>query len=360
MFRVTLLPALHGDCLWIEYGDPASPRRVLIDGGPIGAYQSLEDRVKALPEGEEALELAVISHVDGDHIEGMIRLIAEQNRNIAFKDVWFNGWKHLTPEPEILGAMQGEFLSALIHYKIGDNHWNAAAPFAGRAIEVPEEGPLPVSTLADGLKLTLLSPSRSTLDTLRKDWKNNIPKDFKPGDVENALKRLQTQTRLTPKGILGGAIEDDAVEPVEKVTANNGSSIAILAEFEDKRCLLLADASPKVVAASIRRLIGRGKKLSVDAVKVSHHGSAGNTTRELLSVIDCKRFLISTNGAGRPRHPHEQALRKILDMAGPGADLYFNYDSPTTRVWADAARQRQGQYTAHYPTTPSDGIWLDV
>ena len=33
MLKIEMLLAGHGDCLWIEYGDPQAPRRVLIDGG---------------------------------------------------------------------------------------------------------------------------------------------------------------------------------------------------------------------------------------------------------------------------------------------------------------------------------------
>jgi hypothetical protein len=33
MLRIEMLPAQQGDALWIEYGDPAKPRLVLIDGG---------------------------------------------------------------------------------------------------------------------------------------------------------------------------------------------------------------------------------------------------------------------------------------------------------------------------------------
>jgi hypothetical protein len=34
-FRITMLPALHGDCLWIEYGEEGDTHHVLIDGGPL-------------------------------------------------------------------------------------------------------------------------------------------------------------------------------------------------------------------------------------------------------------------------------------------------------------------------------------
>lgn len=39
MLRMEMLLAGHGDCLWIEYGDPTAPRRVLIDGGATGTYK---------------------------------------------------------------------------------------------------------------------------------------------------------------------------------------------------------------------------------------------------------------------------------------------------------------------------------
>lgn len=46
---------------------------MLIDGGPIGSYEALESRIAALPANERLFELMVLSHVDTDHIEGMVR-----------------------------------------------------------------------------------------------------------------------------------------------------------------------------------------------------------------------------------------------------------------------------------------------
>lgn len=361
MFQITLLPVSYGDSLWVEYGDPQHPRRVLIDGGPIGCYDPLEERINALPDGEKCLELTVITHVDEDHIAGIIRLIAEKNRAITFKDIWFNGWKHLTPEPEILGAMQGEFLSALIHHKLTDRKWNAAKPFQGKAIEVPDGNTLPVSTFADGLKLTLLSPTQAKLDKLRKDWKRTVPHDFTPGDLEEALKRLLEQKRLTPNGILGGGRRMDEAEPAAKLTANNESSIAFLAEFEGKSCLFLGDASPRVVEASVRLLLKERNrdKLAVDVVKVSHHGSHNNTTKSLLKIIDCKKFCVSTNGK-KFDHPHPVAIEKIIDTAGPDVELYFNYRSDTTQAWSNKTLQKSKHYTAHYPAAGQEGITVTL
>src|SRR5690606_3544619 len=90
--------------------------------------------------------------------------------------------------------------------------------------------------------------------------------------------------------------------------APNGSSIAFLAEYGGKSCLFLADAHHEVIAASISRLLEqRGQNtLHVDAVKVAHHGSAGNISDNLLALIDSLRFLISTNGA-QFGHPDAEA-----------------------------------------------------
>ncbi len=33
IFTLELLPARFGDAIWVEYGDPRSPHRMLIDGG---------------------------------------------------------------------------------------------------------------------------------------------------------------------------------------------------------------------------------------------------------------------------------------------------------------------------------------
>ena len=44
MFTIEMLPAAYGDCLWIEYGDRRSPRRILIDGGISGTYDAIVER----------------------------------------------------------------------------------------------------------------------------------------------------------------------------------------------------------------------------------------------------------------------------------------------------------------------------
>ena len=74
MLNLEMLPAAHGDCLWIEYGDGKQTRRILIDGGPAHTYPALRARMLHLPPESRRFELLVLTHIVGDHIEGILRL----------------------------------------------------------------------------------------------------------------------------------------------------------------------------------------------------------------------------------------------------------------------------------------------
>ncbi|MTV91723.1 hypothetical protein, partial [Streptococcus pneumoniae] len=70
----------------------------------------------------------------------------------------------------------------------------------------------------------------------------------------------------------------------------NGSSIAFIFEYEEKKILFGADAFPTVLLESLERLSPDGN-VSFDAVKVPHHGSKGNLNHSLLEKINCSNYL---------------------------------------------------------------------
>lgn len=352
--RVELGKALHGDCLFVEWGGPSDKHRMLVDGGPIGAYEALADRITALPAGERLFELMVLSHVDTDHIEGIVRLFAEPPAQWPFqvKDVWFNGWTHMAEE-EILGGRQGEFFSALLQHRLAPGTWNGA--FKG-AVVVPPKGPLPVVPLAGGMKITLLSPTRPKLDKMREAWRKDLKAtQIKPGDLDAAWRELGAQKKYLPdEGLLSSSDSSIATILTRQFkpdhAAANGSSIAFLAEHAGGSCLFLADAHPDAVTDSLKRLLEerRMTRLKVDAVKVAHHGSKNNTDEELVSLIDSPRFLFSTSGA-QFQHPDEEAIARIIDSAG-GRPLtfYFNYLSDYNKKWKAKDLQEKHNYSAIY------------
>jgi hypothetical protein len=347
--EIEMLRAAHGDCLWVTYGTATRTRRLLIDGGPIGTYEALQAKIDTLVPGANGFELIVLTHVDTDHVDGLVRLFAHKPGDWKFttKDVWFNGWKHL--ESETLGGNQGEFFSALIASRLGDGKWNRA--FNGNTIVVPDMGELPRVKLADDFVITLLSPTHEKLAKMKKAWEKDV-KNFTPGDLEAAWDALAKQKKYLPdKTLLGSTPEIDAeLEKQAKPdsAAANGASIAFLAEYGGMSALFLGDAHADAVAASIARLLEqRGEqRLAVDAVKVAHHGSKANINDELLALIESPNFLISTSGA-QFKHPDEEAIKRIIARSvHQPPTLHFNYRSTFTERWdSDELRDELGYLT---------------
>jgi glyoxylase-like metal-dependent hydrolase (beta-lactamase superfamily II) len=77
MFDVEMLPAREGDCLWLRYGDSKNIKQILIDGGRAATAKALKKRFAALPPKERVFELLIITHVDRDHIEGVLKIIED-------------------------------------------------------------------------------------------------------------------------------------------------------------------------------------------------------------------------------------------------------------------------------------------
>jgi hypothetical protein len=342
MFEIEMLPAREGDCLWIRYGDADAPRQVLIDGGRLGTYRDIKDRLLALPEDQRGFELFVITHVDRDHIEGALALLEDEDLDLTFKEIWFNGYDHLTgSELETFGAVQGEKLTtALLRRK---ERWNAS--FNGGPVRITPEGELPQVELAGGLTLTLLSPDADKLAKLEPQWiKECEEAGLQPG-IE--ARRSEVEGLET----FGGRpdVEKLVAKPLKSdTTLPNGSSIAMLAEYDGMRVLLGADAHINRVVPSLQALVTDGERLRLDAFKLSHHGSSGNVSQELLELIDCPRYLISTNGSYF-KHPTAEAIARVLKFGGAGKTLYFNYASDYTSLWDDDELKEEYDYGVEYP-----------
>jgi beta-lactamase superfamily II metal-dependent hydrolase len=355
MFTIHMLDAAHGDCLWIEYGDPDRPRRILIDTGPAATYTgSLKHRIAEVvaAEGQCVFELFVVTHVDDDHIGGALRFLDEMAVNrVKIREVWFNGYHHLSNSvPDVLGAMQGEQLTELIR-RTG-LPWNRR--FQQRAVMVPEEGPLRTVTVG-GMKLTVLSPTLERLKALEPAWEKTIrAAGLVPG------KAFRSRETVLAKGFLGDDIEDLAASRFrEDRTLPNGTSIAFLAEFEGTRVLFAADAHPRVLLQSLARAPFKGVAQAVDAFKLSHHGSAKNTSRELLEAFPSARYLVSTTGA-RFEHPDPPAIARVVTVAREREPtLFFNCESEFNREWQSGTRQRRYGYQTECGQ-PGEGLLVTL
>jgi hypothetical protein len=145
----------------------------------------------------------------------------------------------------------------------------------------------------------------------------------------------------------------------------NGSSIAFLLETSGRSVLVSGDARAGVLADSIRSLLSvRGiERLPLDAFVVPHHGSRRNVSDELLNLIACDRYLISTNGKIFG-HPDHEAIARIITRGRSGPDarpvLVFNYRTEHNQMWSDPALQERYGYEAVYPDGDAAGIRVDL
>ena len=142
LFSIEMFPAQQGDSLWIEYGSREHPNRVLIDGGTPPTIAAVRERINSLASDDRQFDLIAVTHIDTDHIGGMLKLMSDPSLGISTDDFWFNGWPQLpgTDREERLGPIDGEILQRLIDQ--ASFPWNKS--FNGEAAALPEAPDAPL------------------------------------------------------------------------------------------------------------------------------------------------------------------------------------------------------------------------
>jgi beta-lactamase superfamily II metal-dependent hydrolase len=72
-----MFPAREGDCLLVTYEGNGRLHRVLVDGGRKATARTVRTALRKLPlpAQERAFEALIVTHVDRDHIEGVLSLL---------------------------------------------------------------------------------------------------------------------------------------------------------------------------------------------------------------------------------------------------------------------------------------------
>lgn len=347
-----MLQASEGDSLLLHYGVASKPSHVVIDSGRKATWKALQPRLEAACSRGETLELLVITHIDRDHIEGVLELMQADSIAKSFRDIWFNGFHHLVDQRvEPMGVVQGEALTdALLTLGLP---WNSHKRWHGGpvALAQPDE-PVRVS-LDGGLQITLLSPWVGQLKSLRKEWEEVcLEAGLVPG--------LGTSQRREHPALERYGIVDveklAAAEFTEDSAKPNGSSIAFIAEYDGHRVLLGADAHPSQLLCALGALGGRQK---LSAFKLPHHGSKANLSTALLQAVACSRYVVSTNGTYF-QHPDRETIARIIKCGGADPALIFNYESRQSRIWRDAGLRERYRYRTQYPAPGADCLTLDL
>lgn len=366
-FTIEMLPAQEGDALLVEWGADGPNHRILIDGGRGGRALNgqLTAAFERLSVDQRHFELVVCSHMDADHIAGLLGLFGQPPEGFSVGEVWFNAFRHLPQDDlDVLGWEQSDRLEVLVDEFVADHPdtaWNDTFG-GGGAIVVPDQptvDPLP-SVSIEGLTITLVSPTLERLRSVAKEWPEAVRRErlgLEPGEDDSESDG--------DGGDVLGFDEDKGVEPSELAEraykpdkrAPNGSSIAFIVEFAQKRVLFGADAHAEVLVDTLRRWQPEGT-IAFDAVKLSHHCSEKNLSPELLELIDAPTWLVSTNGSSH-HHPDRRAIARLITRGVP-TNLVFNYRSDETDEWGKASRQDSYGFTAYLPPRDKPGVRYDV
>jgi hypothetical protein len=333
IFSFEALRAMHGDCLLLHFGEPGDPKSVLIDGGPMPVYgQTLKPRLlklreqliekKRIGEGDALpLALAMVSHIDDDHIGGLLALAEDNDGGLGLthaswvspKTLWHNTFEELTggevsalalgevsasPTAAVVASVpQGQDLRARAE-ALG---WPINRPFTG-LVQAPAGAAQPVALDLE-TSLLVTDPRADEVANMRKEWKKQLEK-LKKGEKEAA----------------------EVAAYVDK-SPTNLSSIVCLARQGERKILLTGDARGDLVlkALDIAGVTSEGK-LHVDILKIPHHGSIRDLDADFFERITADHYVISADG--RFGNPESKTLEFIAGSRDDDAfTIHLTYAS---------------------------------
>lgn len=280
--------------------------------GTIGFFEKIK-------QNKQMIDLIILTHYDSDHIQGFLTLMKYNiiNSNTV-KNVWMNYGDNLSKTVLYNNTMRvyaSEF-SCDTSAKQGKEFYEYLCEnritlrniiLAGDEMEI------------DSAKLIILSPSSDQIKKLLEqvtqiDSNGTYPYDSfrkKETSGSNADFHLSVDEVLKK-------------DFVEDCNISNCSSIAFIFEYKDYRLLFLGDSAPSQIVNALNQLgYSRTNKLKLSFCKLSHHGSNHNTSDQLLELIDCNDFIISSDW--NSERPGKQCLSRVAINIKGDKMFYCNY-----------------------------------
>jgi beta-lactamase superfamily II metal-dependent hydrolase len=340
IFSLDVRRAQQGDCLIVHYGTKEEPGLMLIDGGPAQVYKpQLKPRLAQIRQArglqdEDSLpvDLLMVSHIDSDHIVGVLELTkelvvaAESKKPLPLKvrSFWYNTFDEIignSPD-ELLAAVTASFGAAALKgepdteglepaaalllasvgqgLRLGDdarklNRLNPESfrlnpEFSGKLVMAT--GKARGSKLGKGLNLTVAGPMKADLLELQKDYDDFLKKEKK------TKKPLSSFT---------------------DTTAPNLSSLVLLAKVNKKRILLTGDARGDKILEGLELtgLLEKNGTTHVNILKMPHHGSDRNVDDIFFQRITADHYVFSGNG--EYGNPELETFKMLLRVRGNAA-----------------------------------------
>ncbi len=335
-FTLDVRRAKKGDCLILHYGSKEEPGLMLIDGGPSQVYKPfLKPRLDEIRKSRGLaanaplpVDLLMVSHIDDDHIKGVLELTKElldakaAKRPLALRidGVWHNTFDDIIGNnpKELTAAVTAQFGTASLS---GEAEVDGLDPDAAKVLASVAQG-FRLRDDTRGLSLSINPEFSGKLVLARKKGKKIAMKKglrfTVVGPMNDEVVLLQRdhdaflKKKEKEKGTAG------ALASFTDTSVANLSSIVVLAEVGKKSILFTGDARGDKILQGLE-LVGLLKpdgksKMHVDILKGPHHGSNRNVERIFFNRITADHYVFSGNG--EHGNPERETLEMLLAERG--------------------------------------------
>jgi hypothetical protein len=378
IFSLDVIRARKGDCLILHFGSKDDPHMVMIDGGPRSVYAPhLKPRLQQIRKARKLanndslpVDLLMVSHVDDDHIQGILDLTKELKTSKMNKQplmvqvlrMWHNSFENIigqTPK-ELTASFTSHFGAAAVSgdppndmfIEPDDKSLNDRDVLANLKVLASIQQGAQLRSDTDNLGFPLNPQTKGKLILADKKAKAIvIPPGLKftvVGPMTAELKALHAKHQQWLKDLKAkGKTPEEALSAYVDKSVPNLSSIVVLAESKGKTVLLTGDARGDRVLEGLELvgLVKKGGKLKVDILKAPHHGSDNNVEQDFYDRIIAKHYVFSGNG--EHGNPERESLEMLLEARGDD-----DYEVHLTYPLAEIDANRKKEWEKHHKSGP--------
>ena len=364
--RLHVINAFEGDCLLLE----SKGRFALVDGGPNGTFeQHLQAYLRQIIGDDGTLDVVLVSHVDADHIAGVLDLLADLERArvdrdpkaITVSDLWHNSFGRTIDDAE--GSLQGNL--------------QAMMSLAGRAQVAAANGSLALLGIRQGARLRRLAvklgiPLNDTFSgqLISQEKQAAVKWSFGAATIQVVgptaanLRELRTEwIKWIENNLDAFAMGDAAAMANADKSIPNLSSIVLLGTTPHGDVLLTGDARGDHILQGLEKsgAITRGGARHFRLIKLQHHGSDRNVTREFFDRLTADIYVISADG--KHGNPDDDVLTMLVDSAhaaGRKPLIVLTNDTPSVGRFSRARPAGQFGYSLGMRDTSKHAIVVDL
>jgi beta-lactamase superfamily II metal-dependent hydrolase len=377
--HLTAFRSGKGDCLLLEGGTSGL---ILVDGGVPESYRDhVAPAMAALRKKKRKLDLVYVSHIDEDHIGGVLEMLNQEMawrvfevqstlpgkhpkkpqvpRPPEIRKIWHNAFQEqVRADPGDLEEMLAAMASILSGSAIGEvqeiaRKQGELSSSVKQAIQLSrrigaKQLKIPLNPDADGklmmrranqgpitvgsMKLTILGPTEADLRELHKEWKKWLDKH------QPQLKNIRTKAakdesllgNTDVSGLMAGlALQAETFGDPGSVTPPNLASLTLFVKEGNQTILLTGDARGDQIVDGLKKtgIMPESGKLHVDVLKVQHHGAENNIDPAFCDAVTADHYVFCGDGDSHNPDPRVCDLIVTRRLAGEGSapfKFWFN------------------------------------